>query len=434
MRFGVCALAFSVAHGLALAQLSSLRQLLSEREQSLATLVGAAERAEAERCARLAELVAEPSAACQTPGCGNVFADEAFQCTNAYGRDAYVCGSTCRGLRRALNRSTVLLAPDTRFTSTEVQAFLATGGDMDIAFARSRPNVTSWMGYAHYTGTHRQFPGGPRNRNAAGCEPYDPRQRCWYVAASSGPKDLVLLLDTSASMQRSDCPTCKSRLNLMKQAVCAVLGTLTLTDYFTIITYNSAGAVITGPPHLIQATQSNIERARQAVTELTPDGGTYFLQGLVLAFDAFRNSLVRQRSSLCQRMILLLTDGFATDAAAVPSFLDRAQLTLGARVAAIFTFGMGPAADTTLLRRIACDYGGIWHSIVGGSNPLNEMGGYYKFLANGMDVPTPRWVEPYEDACALRSMATLSCTRRPSPSGKAWIATACGSKRPLLQR
>lgn len=50
------------------------------------------------------------------------------------------------------------------------------------------------------------------------CYGYDPRRRPWFVAASSGPKDLVLVLDTSGSMNDY------GRLDLLKEA--AITGEL----------------------------------------------------------------------------------------------------------------------------------------------------------------------------------------------------------------
>ena len=46
----------------------------------------------------------------------------------------------------------------------------------------------------------RIFPGSP-NTCPNGRNDYDPRVRPWYIAASSGPKDVILVLDTSGSMR-----------------------------------------------------------------------------------------------------------------------------------------------------------------------------------------------------------------------------------------
>ena len=53
----------------------------------------------------------------------------------------------------------------------------------------------------------------------SGCS--DPRFRNWYAEAASGPKDVVMILDTSGSMSK------QGRFALMKRAAKWVVNTLT---------------------------------------------------------------------------------------------------------------------------------------------------------------------------------------------------------------
>ena len=50
--------------------------------------------------------------------------------------------------------------------------------------------------FGGHNGAFRIYPA----RHSETCGSYDTRERPWYVAASSGPKDVVLVLDTSGSM------------------------------------------------------------------------------------------------------------------------------------------------------------------------------------------------------------------------------------------
>ena len=46
------------------------------------------------------------------------------------------------------------------------------------------------------TGLVKSFPGREWDTNFAGFyNDYDPRTRPWYIAATSGPKDVVIVLD-----------------------------------------------------------------------------------------------------------------------------------------------------------------------------------------------------------------------------------------------
>ena len=52
------------------------------------------------------------------------------------------------------------------------------------------------MYFGSSTGAFRIIPA----QHSEICGDYDPRCRPWFVAASSGPKDVVLVLDVSGSM------------------------------------------------------------------------------------------------------------------------------------------------------------------------------------------------------------------------------------------
>lgn len=65
--------------------------------------------------------------------------------------------------------------------------------------------------------------------NIGNCQKYEPRFRNWYVVASAGPKNVILILDISGSMVE------KNRLSIMKEAAKSVLETLTFADYFSVI-------------------------------------------------------------------------------------------------------------------------------------------------------------------------------------------------------
>ena len=47
-----------------------------------------------------------------------------------------------------------------------------------------------------------------RSRDASKCSAYDPRVRPWYIAAATGPKEVVVLADTSESTGASVVSPC----------------------------------------------------------------------------------------------------------------------------------------------------------------------------------------------------------------------------------
>ena len=57
---------------------------------------------------------------------------------------------------------------------------------------------------------------------------YDPRLRPWYISAASAPKDVVIIIDSSASMKGG-------RLHRAKAAAKTLLQTLSKKDYVNVI-------------------------------------------------------------------------------------------------------------------------------------------------------------------------------------------------------
>lgn len=68
----------------------------------------------------------------------------------------------------------------------------------------------------------RMFPAAYWSSTGGVCNDYDPRYRPWYVGATTGAKNLILVMDTSGSM-RNNVPT---RLELARTAGSAVVTTL----------------------------------------------------------------------------------------------------------------------------------------------------------------------------------------------------------------
>ena len=60
-----------------------------------------------------------------------------------------------------------------------------------------------WQYFGTPSGVWRQYPGQHFEVDGSTCQPYDPRQRPWYVAAATGARKLVLVLDVSASMSNA---------------------------------------------------------------------------------------------------------------------------------------------------------------------------------------------------------------------------------------
>jgi hypothetical protein len=246
------------------------------------------------------------------------------------------------------------------------------------------------------------LPGSPQECSS-GESTYDPRIRPWYVAASSGPKDVILILDTSGSMGS------RGRLDLMKEAAKRVIGTLGVSDYFSVIEFNDNAnhvGTASGDDHsalLLRANSDNKNAMLEKIDALQASGGTEFITGFDLAFKTFKSSDSVELSSSCHKAILFLTDGDnKDDTGALMTFIDQQRSVYEAeKRPVLFTYSFGAGATNDVPKNIACANDGIWAPVDDGGDLAQSMGAYYKYFAYGLSDSQEdfvAWVEPYEFA------------------------------------
>lgn len=89
---------------------------------------------------------------------------------------------------------------DVESLSTEEKQFVCTSALLEDSFqaldnGRDKRYGRAYMGTA--LGSFRSYPA------TGGCDSYDPRFRPWYVAATAGAKNVILIIDVSGSMSGS---------------------------------------------------------------------------------------------------------------------------------------------------------------------------------------------------------------------------------------
>ena len=239
------------------------------------------------------------------------------------------------------------------------------------------------------------------------CGSYDPRIRPWFVAAASGPKDVVLVIDGTNS---------NGALNVTRDAAIAVVGTLNVNDRFTVIAFtNEVYVLLEGSSTFIPATSVNINdlillratsvnqsNAIEAIRNLMPDGRFDIYTAFETAFYAISNTLEKDETSGGPIAILFMSDDQNSETADTERILGlidyRTQQFASrpvSRNVTIFTYSLGEDSDHDLLKNISCNTGGIWTSVKN-EDLVAEMSSYYKLFASGLDRKgLATWVEPY---------------------------------------
>ena len=198
---------------------------------------------------------------------------------------------------------------------------------------RFERNQSDWHYFAYGApdGVIRQHPGSARPRNHAQFPlDYDPRLRPWSLAPTSGPKDVVIVIDTSFSMDEGP------SMRRAKRVAKAILKTLTVEDYVAVIeakspfrnywddyVHSECAELGCVPNKLFPATTSVRVDLSNKIDALEGYGGTGLTEGLQMASDLLR-AYEGERAG-CQELVVVISDGRRYDAPR-----DRYEIARGA--------------------------------------------------------------------------------------------------------
>ncbi len=278
------------------------------------------------------------------------------------------------------------------------------------------------MYFSDIYGVFRQIPA--KHRSETDSWNYDPRRRPWFVAAMSGPKDVILVLDRTQGMAPTS--TC-AKFAAAKEAAITVIETLTVSDRVAVVSFADNATIVSldgvdGNNMLIEASNENKKLFREKINSIEADGVTNFTAAFDEAFTVLSNSLDHAEHSGqgCSIAVIFLTDGAITDlndedGTLTKKLTDEVITLINNRTAQLedlwekkitifaYSFGGEPDdIDAEVIKELACAADGIW-AHVGDENAddmISVMADYYKLYATGLGAGKDNedfvsWVEPY---------------------------------------
>ena len=121
-------------------------------------------------------------------------------------------------------------------------------------------------------------------------EPFDPRHRPWYVAAVSGKKDMILVIDRSKSMEGN-------KIERALEAAKTILKSLTSEDRVAIVVFSDWARLLGDETSLVHATPENqgqTSRSAERIILVT----THHSTGNFDRFSGYVDSASENRSNL----------------------------------------------------------------------------------------------------------------------------------------
>lgn len=190
----------------------------------------------------------------------------------------------------------------------EIQQAISWSSHLDPLFANNleRDPALSWQYFGSSNGFLRRFPGTawPAEGHRGNKDITDFRTQDWFIQAASSPKDIVILVDVSSSMEGKS-------YNLAMETAAAILDTLGDNDYVNLLVFNekTRAAVPCFQNMLVRATPDNKREINAAANAVDPDGEANFTNGLETSFEILHNYNISGKGSQCNQAIMLITDG-----------------------------------------------------------------------------------------------------------------------------
>ena len=141
------------------------------------------------------------------------------------------------------------------------------------------------------------------------------------MAASSGPKNVVLVIDTSGSMNEYD------RIDLAMQAARTIIETLMVADRVAVVPFDNTARVLTmeGIPAArgrVRATNKNKDALLRAISSLEGAGMTNFYDAYDKTFELIEQTIQQDSTSVCNVVVLFLTDGVISKGPGAKEVID----------------------------------------------------------------------------------------------------------------
>ncbi|KAL3869469.1 hypothetical protein ACJMK2_042147 [Sinanodonta woodiana] len=301
-----------------------------------------------------------------------------------------------------------------------------------------------WQYFGSVTGIARTYPGREWSTNFAGFyNDYDPRVRPWYIAATSGPKDVIIILDCSQSMRGE-------KFEIAKGVAKTVIHTLTKQDYVNVICARASHWDEVGKWHsfvtealscvkekMVPATIAHRKDLIEKIEKLKPGGTSELERGFEMAMDLLKSI----PHTGCQSFIVFATDGQDTDGENIrcgPGYYTRSGYVPGpvcrynwtkvwqvveekngllAPKARIFSYLIQDDAEL-FPGKLACDHAGSIKKLHDGENLISQMSNYFDFLSTNAKTSIAMWTSPYLDSWGLGIMVTHTIPVTSDVTGK----------------
>ncbi|KAK9497931.1 hypothetical protein O3M35_003829 [Rhynocoris fuscipes] len=263
----------------------------------------------------------------------------------------------------------------------------------------------SWQYFGSTTGFLRRFPAmqWPPEDATKSKDLHDFRTSDWYVGASTSPKDVVIMMESSFTMSGA-------ALETAKLTVKSILNTLGDNDFVNVFTFSDTTKEVVPcfKDLLVQSNEINKREIIHGLSNIQLEQGANFSAALVTGFEILHRYNRTSQGSQCNQALMLITTGPKGDYRHL--FKEYNWPHMPVRV---FTYLVGKdKSAATELYWIACSNKGYYEYIEKPSEVDEKVLNYLRVLARPMvmyqnDHPihwTPVYAAGQTDALSLEDI------------------------------
>eukprot|EP00210_Caulerpa_lentillifera_P001526 g1464.t1 len=369
-----------------------------------------------------------PHCECALHSCSNRL-DAQLECTERLG-SLSSCGQSCTTRKVSFKRFFITTPPnaDPENLSDGIVQDSCIYQLLDELCESYTGHISSWVYFGSAHGASISWPGVAHARGLntsesdqllGNCEQYDPRIRPWYLEATSAPRNMIILVDASASMEHATGSDSNvTRWDLAIQVTKAVLSVTRFSDAITLIPLTEQRLNNSMTLDLIEGTEEGQTELLANLDQIQPRGDKRIQEGLHSAFQILKRAEENEiRTTGCQKVVLLITDGHLCTRNSLLDCLDehkymtRVLETLKtdqeslktSNSASVFVITLGEDADSRLAKHIACQNNALWIPVHPTLDILEQMSSFISFFANQVIENEEQiiWSRFYEDFSGL---------------------------------
>lgn len=256
-----------------------------------------------------------------------------------------------------------------------------------------------WQYFGSQNGVWRSYPAKKQ------CNQQNPTNKPFYISATTGFKNIVLIMDFSQSMNFNN------KILHFKNILKEVITSLGFFDWIGIVSFSNGSATCYNGK-MLRATLENKEKIKNYIDMLDAKGLSSYKKAFIQAFNLMKNFTGDDIGrKACRTHFMFFSDGNPTAGEStlegLKEIIENLKIKIEINVK-ISTFNIMKPSAEYLLYHISCIGRGFYYFIPSLSDFKKYVFKFFMDITMEITQKGPIWVEPYKDGWGLGWITTMT--------------------------